>query len=154
MIKDLTNENLIELDYEAKTKEEALNFMIDMLYENGIINSKEIFAKDVFARESLGTTGVGMGIAIPHGKSKAVLKASFMILRLAKPIDWNSLDGKPVEMVIMLAVPEKDANTTHLKILSKLAYFLMDDNFRQSLINASSKSEILDLIEKKELEVA
>ena len=153
MIKDLTNENLIKLDFEAKTKEEALNFMIEMFYETGVINSKELFAKDVFERENLGTTGVGMGIAIPHGKSKAVLKESFAILRLTKPIDWQSLDGQPVIMVIMLAVPEKDADTTHLKILSRLAYFLMDDDFRQNLIKANSKKEILKLIERKELEV-
>ncbi|MGI1690984.1 PTS sugar transporter subunit IIA [Thermoanaerobacter uzonensis] len=154
MIKDLTNENLIMLDFRAKTKEEVLNYMIGMLYENGVINSKELFAKDVFARENLGTTGVGMGIAIPHGKSKAVLKESIAILKLKKPIEWESLDGNPVSMVIMLAVPEKNADTVHLKLLSRLAYFLMDDVFRDELMNAKDKKEILKLIEKKELEVA
>lgn len=154
MVKDLINKNLIVLDSQLKTKDEALNFMIDLFYKNGVITSKELFAKDVFARESLGTTGVGMGIAIPHGKSKAVVKESFSIIRLSQPIEWQSLDGQPVIMVIMLAVPEENADTNHLKILSKLAYFLMDDEFREKLLRIKNKDEILKLIEKKELEVA
>ncbi|MDK2793807.1 MAG: fructose system component [Caldanaerobacter sp.] len=153
-IKEVINEKLIELDFEASSKEEVLNYMVEMFYKNGVITSPQEFAKDVFEREKLGTTGVGMGIAIPHGKSKAVLKESIAILKLKRPIEWESLDGKPVSMVIMLAVPEKDADTVHLKLLSRLAYFLMDDAFRDELMKAKDKKEILKLIEKKELEVA
>lgn len=144
-INNLLNENLIDINLEANTKEEVLEKMADILFREGILNSKENYLDDVLEREKLGTTGVGMSIAIPHGKSKSVKKTAVAIAKLQNPVEWNSLDNKPVKMVFLLAVPEGD-DKNHLKLLSKLAAMLIDDGFREKLLNAESKDDILDAV--------
>ncbi|MFW5795250.1 MAG: PTS sugar transporter subunit IIA [Bacillota bacterium] len=151
-ISNLVNEDLIKLNLKVNNKEEVLNEMINIISNNGNLKSKEEYYRTVFEREEQGTTGVGNGLAIPHGKSDAVSKECFAIVTLNKSIEWQSIDSKPVELVIMLAVPNKKANKTHIKLLSKLSSYLMDDHFRKDLMQASSKEEILDLITKKEEE--
>ncbi|WP_256200972.1 PTS sugar transporter subunit IIA [Thermoanaerobacter thermocopriae] len=98
-LNDVLNENLIELNLVAKTKEEVIEKMTDMLYKEGIITSKEDYINEVLKREKLGTTGVGMSIAIPHGKSSSVKRTGVAIAKLHKPVEWNSLDNNPVKMV-------------------------------------------------------
>lgn len=151
-ISNLINENLINLELDTKTKDETLIEMIKMIKSNGNITSIDDFKDDVFKREGEGTTGVGMGLAIPHGKSEAVISECFAIARLKEPIEWNSLDGTPVFFVVMLAVPAKKATTLHLKLLSKLSYLLMDDDFRKKLMDSNSKKELINLISKREEE--
>ncbi|WP_434630853.1 PTS sugar transporter subunit IIA [Thermoanaerobacterium thermosaccharolyticum] len=144
-INNVLNKNLIEINLIAKTKEEVLEKMADMLYKEGAINSKEDYLNDVFNREKLGTTGVGMSIAIPHGKSNSVKRTAVAIAKLHNPVEWNSLDDNPVRMVFLLAVP-KEEDKNHLKLLSKLASMLMDDDFREKLLNAKAKDDILDAV--------
>ncbi|MEW8996666.1 MAG: PTS sugar transporter subunit IIA [Thermoanaerobacter sp.] len=144
-LNDVLNENLIELNLVAKTKEEVIEKITDMLYKEGIINSKEDYINEVLKREKLGTTGVGMSIAIPHGKSSSVKRTGVAIAKLHEPVEWNSLDNNPVKMVFLLAVPE-DKNDLHLQLLSQLASMLMEDKFRENLINANEKNKILNLI--------
>ncbi|HBM74177.1 MAG TPA: PTS mannose transporter subunit IIAB [Clostridiaceae bacterium] len=151
-ISNLINENLINLELDTKTKDETLVEMIKMIKDNGNITSVDCFKEDVFKREREGTTGVGMGLAIPHGKSEAVTKECFAIAKLKEPVEWNSLDGNPVSFVVMLAVPAEKATTLHLKLLSKLSYLLMDDDFRKRLMASNSKKELIDLISKREEE--
>jgi PTS system fructose-specific IIA component len=145
IINDVLSEKLIDLDMHVKDKNDVIDKMAEMFYKNGIVKSKEDYLKDVFKREKLGTTGVGMGIAIPHGKSKSVLKTAVAIAKLHKPIDWDSSDSTPTKMVFMLAVPE-GKNSIHIKLLSQLASLLMDDNFREKLFNVKEKSDILKCI--------
>lgn len=144
-INNVLNENLIEINLVAKTKEEVLEKMTDMLYKEGVLNSKKDYLNDVFKRERLGTTGVGMSIAIPHGKSNSVKRTAVAIAKLHNPVEWNSLDNNPVKMVFLLAVPE-NKDDFHLQLLSQLASMLMDDKFRESLVNANEKSKILNII--------
>lgn len=145
-IDEVLNENIIELNMAAETKAEVIDKMAEMLYENHDIVSKEGFIRDVMDREGKGTTGVGMGIAIPHGKSDSVLNTSIAVAKLNEPVEWNSLDGKPVKLVFLLAVPKDGGDNVHLKLLSEIASMLMDDEFRERLYRADSKKELIEIM--------
>lgn len=135
----------IKLDMEATTKEEVIKELAELLYKVNAISNKENFLKDVFYRESIGTTGIGNGIAIPHGKSKFVNKTSLAIGRTKSAIEWESLDEQPVHFIILFAVTEEDKNSTHIKILAKVASNLGDDDVCANLLKAKSPEEILDI---------
>lgn len=135
----------IKLDMEATTKEEVIKELTELLYKVNAISNKENFLKDVFYRESIGTTGIGNGIAIPHGKSKFVNKTSLAIGRTKSAIEWESLDEQPVHFIILFAVTEEDKNSTHIKILAKVASNLGDDDVCANLLKAKSPEEILDI---------
>lgn len=135
----------IKLDMEAATKEEVIKELTELLYKVNAISNKENFLKDVFYRESIGTTGIGNGIAIPHGKSKFVNKTSLAIGRTKSAIEWESLDEQPVYFIILFAVTEEDKNSTHIKILAKVASNLGDDDVCANLLKAKSPEEILDI---------
>lgn len=143
----LINKDLINRNFNGTTKKEVLKEVVRMVDSDNRLNSKELYYEKILEREEEFTTGVGYGIAIPHAKTRAVIKPTIVILKLSKPIDWESLDDKPVDLVIGLAVPEKEGNNTHLKIISKLSMKLMEDDFRQNLKNAQSDKEVLDLME-------
>ncbi|TYP55442.1 PTS sugar transporter subunit IIA [Thermosediminibacter litoriperuensis] len=143
---NVLNRELIELNMVAKTKEEVINEMAGMLFKSGAITSKEAFVNDVFERERIGTTGVGMGIAIPHGRSGSVINTSIAIAKLKEPVDWDSLDGKPVSLVFLLAVPKDGGENIHLKLLSGIASMLMEEDFREKLFNARDKEEVLNIM--------
>lgn len=135
----------IKLDMEATTKEEALQELTTLLFNVNAISNQENFLKDVFYRESIGTTGIGNGIAIPHGKSKFVNKTSLAIGRTKFDIEWESLDEQPVHFIILFAVTEEDKNSTHVKILAKVASNLGDDDVCAKLLQAKSPEEILEI---------
>jgi fructose-specific phosphotransferase system IIA component len=135
----------IKLDMEATTKEDVIKELTELLYKVNAISNKESFLKDVFYRESIGTTGIGNGIAIPHGKSKSVNKTSLAIGRTKSDIEWESLDEQPVRFIILFAVTEEDKNSTHIKILAKVASNLGDDDVCANLLKAKSPEEILDI---------
>lgn len=139
----------IKLDMEATTKEEVIKELTELLYKVNAISNKEKFLKDVFYRESIGTTGIGNGIAIPHGKSKFVNKTSLAIGRAKSAIEWESLDEQPVRFIILFAVTEEDKNSTHIKILAKVASNLGDDDVCANLLKAKSPEEILDIFSGK-----
>ncbi|WP_130805921.1 PTS sugar transporter subunit IIA [Senegalia massiliensis] len=144
---ELINEGLINRKFHGTTKEEVLQEVVRMVDYDNRLDSKDLYYEKILEREEEFTTGVGYGIAIPHAKTKAVIKPTIVILKLSKAIDWESLDGKPVDLVIGLAVPEKEGNNTHLKIISKLSMKLMEQDFRQDLKNAKSDKEVLKLME-------
>jgi fructose-specific phosphotransferase system IIA component len=139
----------IKLDMEVTTKEEVIKELTELLYKVNAISNKENFLKDVFYRESIGTTGIGNGIAIPHGKSKFVNKTSLAIGRTKSAIEWESLDEQPVRFIILFAVTEEDKNSTHIKILAKVASNLGDDDVCANLLKAKSPEEILDIFSGK-----
>jgi fructose-specific phosphotransferase system IIA component len=145
-ISSLINENLIDLDLKAENQKETIEKLVDMLMKQKKIKSKKEFIEGVLLREKEATTGFGNGIAIPHCKDDSVLEASIAIGKLKKGVEWNSLDGNPVELIILLAVPSKEANTTHLEVLSKLASKLMDKDFTYKLLNIKSKGELINLL--------
>jgi fructose-specific phosphotransferase system IIA component len=147
-ITSLINEELIVLDLEASNQLEVIEHLASLLEKQERIESKSAFIQGVLDREAEFTTGFGNGIAIPHCKNSTVKKASIVIGRTIKGIDWNSLDGLEVSFVIMLAIPPSEGGTTHLQILSTLSSKLIDPDFRSRLMNAKDKQEILKLLEE------
>lgn len=136
---------LIKLNMEATTKEEVLEELTELLFKAKAISSKEDFLKDVYYRESIGTTGIGNGIAIPHGKSKFVNKTSIVIGKTKADIEWESLDEKPVRFIVLFAVTEEDKTTTHIKLLAQVASTLGDDDVCAELIKADLPEQVLNI---------
>ncbi|KRL96849.1 PTS system, fructose-specific IIA component [Liquorilactobacillus satsumensis DSM 16230 = JCM 12392] len=140
---------LVRLNLNVSSREEVIEELAALYYEKGIVTNKQKYIAAVNQRESDGTTGIGDGIAIPHGKSSVVSKAAVAVASTANPIDWNALDDKPVKYIFLLAVPEKSDNT-HLELLSELAGTLMDDDVREKLKKVTN---VLDLEKIFESEV-
>lgn len=148
-IRDLLAAESINLNGTPAGKTEALNQCIDLMAKSGKIADVEKYRKGVFAREEEGTTGIGMGIAIPHCKSDAVTKAGLAAMVVKDGVDFESLDGTPAKIIFLIAAPNTDDNV-HLQVLSKLSVMLMDEQFTNSLINAGSVDEFLNIIDSAE----
>ena len=150
-ITDLLNEKAINLQGKATSKEEAINQLVELMAQNGNIKDKEEYKKVVFKREEEGTTGIGEGIAIPHGKTEAVSKPGIATMIIPDGVDFKSLDGSPAKLLFLIAAPNTKDNV-HLDVLSRLSTLLMDTDFRQALYNAKSPKEFLECIDKAEKE--
>ena len=148
-IRDLLAAESINLNGMPAGKTEALNQCIDLMAKSGKIADVETYRKGVFAREEEGTTGIGMGIAIPHCKSDAVTKAGLAAMVVKDGVDFESLDGTPAKIIFLIAAPNTEDNV-HLQVLSKLSVMLMDEQFTNSLINAGSVDEFLNIIDSAE----
>ena len=150
-ITDLLDKRSISLDGAPRNKQEALDMAIDLMKGGDKINDQEAYRKQVYKREEEGTTGIGMGIAIPHGKCNAVDRPGLAAMVIKDGVDFDSLDGEPVHLLFLIAAPDTEDNI-HLEVLSKLSMMLMDDNFTQSLKNASSVDEFMEIINKADEE--
>lgn len=150
-IVDLLQKDGINLKFNPTTKEQCINELVDLMDKTGNLNNKEEYKKAILDREALSTTGIGDGIAIPHGKTSAVKKASLAAAISTNGVDYASLDGAPAKLFFMIAVPDNNDNL-HLEVLARLSTILMDEKFRTSLINCTDKDEFLRLIDKKEME--
>lgn len=148
-IRDLLSVQSIELGGKPGNKTEVLNHMVDLMANGGNIADVETYRKGVFAREEEGTTGIGMGIAIPHCKSDAVKAPGLAAMTIKEGTDFESLDGTPAKIIFLIAAPNTSDNV-HLQVLSKLSVMLMDESFTNSLVNASSVEEFLSIIDKEE----
>ena len=148
-IRDLLAAESINLNGTPAGKTEALNQCIDLMAKSGKISDVEKYRKGVFAREEEGTTGIGMGIAIPHCKSDAVTKAGLAAMVVKDGVEFESLDGTPARIIFLIAAPNTEDNV-HLQVLSKLSVMLMDEQFTNSLINAGSVDEFLNIIDSAE----
>ena len=150
-ITDLLDKRSISLSAAPKSKEEALNEAIALMAESGKINDTEGYRRQVFAREEESTTGVGEGIAIPHGKCAAVNRPGLAAMVIKDGVDFESLDGEPVTLLFLIAAPDTKDNV-HLDVLSKLSMMLMDEEFTKNLRNASTAEEFLEIIDKADEE--
>ena len=150
-IVDLLHEQGIDLNFAPKNKAEAIDMLVELMDKTGNLNDKDGYKEAILAREDLSTTGIGDGIAIPHGKTKAVKNASLAAAVSKEGVDYDALDGMPSHLFFMIAAPEGE-NEVHLEVLARLSTILMDEEFRKSLINAKDKKEFLNLIDKKEKE--
>lgn len=148
-ITELLDIDSIDLSPQATDKEEAIYHLIDLLDQSGKLNNKELYKESVLNREKQSTTGIGDGIAIPHGQSEGVQTAGLSAMVVKEGLDFKSLDGKPTYLFFMIGAP-KDSGGAHLQALAQLSTLLMDEDFRNSLIHASSKEEFLKLIDEKE----
>lgn len=153
-LKQITSEKLIFLDCDFTKKEDVLRFLVERLYDEGKIASKEDFLKAVMERESLSETGISDGVAIPHGKSSTVRKAAFAFARMKKPVaDWESLDeSNEVTLVFLLAIPTSEAGSTHLDLLAALMGHTQDEAFLNKLQQAASPAEIYESLDMGEAE--
>lgn len=144
----LINNELIIIDLEAKDKLEVLNELIKYAKNSGKIDDEKTFLKAVLKRENEFSTGVGNGIAIPHGKSTAVKEAMVVFAKLKNTVEWEALDESPVSIVFLIGVPESNVDNLHLKILSNLSRKLIDEEFINTLKDTEEKEYILDILEK------
>lgn len=150
-ITDLLNKNSIKLNLSSSTKSDVIDEMVDLVENSGNLNNKEEYKKAIIAREEMSTTGIGEGVAIPHAKTKYVDKACLGAGISKNGINYESFDGSLSNLFFMIAAPD-GANDTHLEVLSRLSTILMDEEFRNNLINATSVDEFISLIDKKEFE--
>ncbi|MDB8791045.1 fructose-specific PTS transporter subunit EIIC [Romboutsia sp. 1001216sp1] len=150
-IVDLINKKSISLNLKATDKSDAIDKLVDLVDNSGNLNNKEEYKKAIIARENQSTTGIGEGIAIPHAKTSSVKNACLAAAICKDGVDYESFDGSLSHLFFMIAAPE-GANNTHLEVLSRLSTILMDEEFREKLINAKSEDEFLSLIDKKEKE--
>lgn len=148
-ITDLLSIDSIEIGSSYKDKDELLKNAIKLMCRSGIINNEKEYLNSVLKREKESTTGVGNGIAIPHGRCKAVDKAGLAAIVLNKPVEYEALDNKPVELLFLIAAPE-DKGNVHLEILSKLAMMLMDQEFTFKLKNSRTAEEFIRVIDEAE----
>ncbi|KZE83988.1 PTS fructose transporter subunit IIA [Paenibacillus elgii] len=146
-IQALLQEQSIMIPLEASDKESCIRAMIDGLEAAGCLRDKSAYLDAVMKREETGSTGIGFGVAIPHGKSGGVSKAGLAFAKLTQPLDWQSLDGNPVAIVFMIAVPEEAAGNEHLQILIALSRKLIDEQFRQSLLNVTEPQQLIELLQ-------
>ena len=148
-ITDLLSEEAIQINGVANSKKEVIDKMVDLMTKNGNINDKEKYKQAVLKREEEGTTGIGEGIAIPHGKSDAVSKPGLSAMVVPNGVEFNSLDGQPAKLLFLIAAPNTKDNV-HLDVLSRLSTLLMDTEFRSALLNAKSPKEFLACIDRAE----
>ena len=146
-ITDLLDKQSISLNGAPKDKKEALDQVVDLMTKSGKINDVEAYRQRVYAREEESTTGIGEGIAIPHGKCDAVTKPGLAAMVVKDGVDFDSLDGEPVHLIFLIAAPNTEDNI-HLDVLSKLSVLLMDEQFTADLLNAKSVDEFLEIVDK------
>ncbi len=141
---ELIDESLIALDIELNSKDEVIKYICDLMEANGRLLSRDVYVHDVYEREKIYSTAVGLSFAIPHAKSRGVKSNSLVFIRLKNEIEWSQ--DEKVKCVFGIAVPFENAGNEHLDILAMLARKIVNDEFRQSLFMSKSKRNCLDLI--------
>ena len=150
-ITELLDKRSIRINGAPKSKNEALDQMVELMAKSGKINDLEAYRQEVYRREEEGTTGVGEGIAIPHGKGAFVDKPGLAAMVVKDGVDYDSLDGEPVHLIFLIAAPNTKDNV-HLDVLSKLSVLLMDENFSRALQNAKSPEEFMKIVDEADQE--
>lgn len=145
---DIISLDLIETELTATSRDGVIDEMIGMLQADGAISSASEFKQAILNREQESSTGIGMNIAVPHGKSSAVLVPRVVFGIRQDGVDWNSVDGTAAKLIFMIAVPAENRGNEHLKILQMLSRKLMDDNFRDQLLQVQSKQEAYALLDE------
>ncbi|MNJ46407.1 PTS system mannose-specific EIIBCA component [compost metagenome] len=128
-------------------KNDCIRALVDALAQAGAVSDKSSYLEAVMNREKTSSTGIGFNVAIPHGKSAGVDKPALAFAKLSEPLDWEAIDGQPVSVVFMIAVPEQASGNEHLKILVALSRKLMDDDFRNQLLSVREREELTALLQ-------
>ena len=150
-ITELLDRRSILLNGAPASKKDALDQMIALMVKSGKIRDEEAYRQEVYRREEEGTTGIGEGIAIPHGKCDAVIKPGLTAMVIPNGVDFDSLDGQPVHLIFLIAAPNTKDNI-HLDVLSKLSMLLMDEKFAENLKNAKTVDEFLEIVDHADQE--
>ncbi|WP_059042058.1 fructose-specific PTS transporter subunit EIIC [Paenibacillus rubinfantis] len=145
---DIISLDLIEPSLSASTRDEIIDEMIAKLDAEGVLTTSAEFKQAILKREQESSTGIGMNVAVPHGKSAAVLKPRVVFGIKQEGIDWSSADGTPAKLIFMIAVPAENKGNEHLKILQMLSRKLMDDEFREQLLQVKTKQEAYRLLDQ------
>ena len=152
-ITELMDRRSISLNGSPASKKEALDQMVALMVKSGKIRDEEAYREEVYHREEEGTTGIGEGIAIPHGKCDAVIRPGLAAMVIKNGVDFDSLDGEPVNLIFLIAAPNTKDNV-HLDVLSKLSMLLMDEKFVEDLKNAPTVDKFLEVIDRADQEKA
>lgn len=139
----------IKIGFESSDKKEVIKELIDLLETNGSLNNREEVLESVLIREKTRSTGIGSGIAIPHGKCCSIKELIMAIGISSEPIEFESVDGKGVSIVLLLLSPA-DQTGPHIQALASISRLMLDEEFRMSLVNADSAEQVYELIRKKE----
>jgi PTS system fructose-specific IIA component len=137
----------IRTNIKLNSKEEVFALIADIAVSNNIATSKQSIIEGLLKREKEGTTGFMDGFAIPHTKSNAIDKAAVIIVSLSNGVEWETMDNKPIRFAISLLIPESEAGTTHLTLLSSISRMLIHEDIRQNLSNATTPHEIIEILE-------
>lgn len=147
-IEEVLNADCIYLNKDLHNKSEVFEFLSTSLYKAGFISNKDAFLEKVYYREKLSITGLVEGIAIPHGVSNTVKTPSVAFVRTNEEIEWESIDGKKVRYIFMLAIPENSKDDIHIKMISELARSLIDEKTIEKLKCVKTAEELLSLLKK------
>lgn len=146
---DIIDKSCIDLNFKSTSKEDSIEKLTNLMVKTGCIKDKDGYKKLIIEREELSSTGIGHGIAIPHGKGKSVYKPSVIVAVSKEGIDFDSIDGEKVHLIFMIAVPDNSDNM-HLEILSRLSTILMNEEFRERLISCNDIDTFLMMIDSME----
>jgi len=148
-ITDFISKKSVALNVHPSDKHEAIDMLIDLLMTAGAIKDKEAVRRDVFKRETQGSTGLSNGLATPHAQASAIKKTAVSIITVPEGVEFDSIDGKPARLLVLFAAPTKSQDE-EMTEMGRFAVILMDDDFKEALIKAESAEEILKLIDEKE----
>ncbi len=143
--------NCVKVPLEGKDKESVITELVELLDASGVLLDKNVVLEAVFTREQTRSTGIGSGIAIPHGKCNAVKELVMAFGIAGEPIDFGSVDGKPVTIIILLVSPA-DQTGPHIQALARISRLMLDEQFRQSLVTTTSSDEVYELLNNKDNE--
>ncbi|NRY60119.1 PTS sugar transporter subunit IIA [Clostridium beijerinckii] len=145
---DVISLETINIDLQAQTKQEVIVELSKLLHKENRISSVDEFVKAVYEREAIGETGMGNHVAIPHGHTDAVLHASVAVGKVNTPIEWESLDDQPVNLIFLIAAPKNNKEISHLSMLSQLASVLSYEEIQNELMECENKNEFLKIFTK------
>ena len=148
-ISELLNIKSIELNLDVDSKNELIEKLINLAENQGNIIDKEEVKNEVFERESIMSTGVGKGVALPHAKTNAITEVTIALATLKEPIDYDSLDKNPINIATLLLGMESNVGL-HLRLLSKISRLMNNDSFRSQLLELKTPEKVMELISKYE----
>jgi 2-O-A-mannosyl-D-glycerate-specific PTS system IIC component len=147
----LTNSSMINLQTAFKSRDAAIKALAEQLDQQGKLHDKEEYLKAVFAREEHGATALGEGLAVPHGKTDAVKEAAFAVATLKEDLKWQGIDEEEdVNLIFLIAIPNAEAGSTHMQLLTELTSTLIDDDVREAVLKATTAEQIFALLNDEE----
>lgn len=143
----LTNPALINLQTTFESRDQAIHALAEQLDQQGKLHNKQQYLEAVFAREQHGATALGEGLAVPHGKTDAVKEAAFAVATLKQDLKWQGIDEEEdVNLIFLIAIPNAEAGSTHMQLLTELTSTLVDDEVREAVLNATTIDEVMALL--------
>lgn len=148
-LRDILHPECVKVPLAAQNKQEAIFELVDLLAEHGLVGNREELKQTVWQREMTRTTGIGHGVAIPHGKAAGVSRLALAVGKTAQPLEFNAIDGRPVELIFLLASPA-DQTGPHIQALASISRILADPAFRAAMRAAGTAQELYQLIVEHE----